>query len=167
LNEAAREVLALLAGDLHRSNVVLSTGFAVGLPRVGGDRIQLQQVIMNLVRNAADAMEEIEDRPRLLTISTQSDHDHVKLTVRDAGPGFGSEDPDTPFQAFYTTKSEGMGIGLSVSRSIIESHGGRLWAEVDGGPGASLSFTLPCYAGGCPSNGAADSRRAPAASEPS
>jgi PAS domain S-box-containing protein len=167
LNEAAREVLALLAGDLHRSNVVLSTGFAEELPPVAGDRIQLQQVIMNLVRNAADAMEDIEDRPRVLMIGTGSDEGNVKLTVRDTGPGFGSDDPDRIFQAFYTTKSDGMGIGLSVSRSIIESHGGRLWAEINDGPGASLSFTLPHVVDGDAGSAAAGSARVPAPSEPS
>jgi len=160
-------VLALLAGDLHRSKVVLRTEFSEGLPAVSGDRIQLQQVIMNLVRNAADAMEDIDNRPRLLLIGTESDHGHVKLVVRDAGPGLGSGDPDLIFQAFYTTKSDGMGIGLSVSRSIIESHGGRLWAEVDDGPGASLSFILPYDADGHASIAAAGSPRAAAASESS
>lgn len=146
LNEAAREVLALVAGDLHRSRAVLSTAFADGLPQVRGDRIQLQQVIMNLVRNAFDAMRDVDDRPRRLVIETESsDDDYVKLTVRDVGVGLGVEDPDRIFQAFHTTKSDGMGIGLSVSRSIIESHGGRLWAEANDGPGASFSFTIPEY----------------------
>lgn len=148
LNEAAREVLALVAGDFHRSRIVLNTAFADGLPQVGGDRIQLQQVIMNLVRNAFDAMQDVDDRPRQLVIKTESsDNDHVKLTVRDVGVGLGTEDPDRIFQAFHTTKSDGMGIGLSVSRSIIESHGGKLWAEANDGPGASLSFTIPEYEG--------------------
>lgn len=152
LNEAAREVLALVVGDFQRSRVVLSTEFAEGLPQVGGDRIQLQQVIMNLVRNASDAMRDIETRPRRLIIKTESfEEGTVKLMVRDVGVGLGAEDPDRLFHSFHTTKSDGMGIGLSISRSIIESHGGRLWAEPNDGPGASFSFTIPEYVEGGPS----------------
>ena len=163
LNEAAQEVLALIANDLRRGHVVLKTEFADRLPLVRGDRIQLQQVMMNLLRNAIDAMQEIDDRPRLLGIKTEPvADDQVKLTVRDVGAGFGTEDPDRIFQAFYTTKSGGMGIGLSVSRSIIESHGGRLWAETNDGPGASLAFTIPEHAGGEAAMPAGDATKSPA-----
>jgi PAS domain S-box-containing protein len=146
LNEAVREVIALSWGDLQRRCVVLRTELADGLPLVGGDRIQLQQVIMNLLRNAADAMSNVEDRPRRLLIQTIPDQgDHVRLSVQDTGVGFGPQGAEKLFDAFYTTKSDGMGIGLSVSRSIIESHSGRLWAEANDGPGATFSFSIPEY----------------------
>lgn len=151
LNEAAREVLALTARDLQTGGVVMRTEFTDGLPRVRGDRIQLQQVIMNLLRNASDAMRDIDDRPRRLRISTTTtENGDVKLTVQDVGIGLGADGPERIFQAFYTTKGDGMGIGLSVSRSIIESHGGRLWVEANDGPGTTLSFTVPDHAGDDP-----------------
>jgi PAS domain S-box-containing protein len=149
LHEAAREVIALLSSDLQRAGVVLRTELADGLPPVGGDRIQLQQVIMNLLRNAADAMSGVDNRPRLLVIRTESDEeDNVRVSVQDAGIGFGLEGEERVFEAFYTTKSEGMGIGLSVSRSIIESHNGRLWAATNDGPGVTFSFFIPRYSTG-------------------
>jgi signal transduction histidine kinase len=99
---------------------------------------------MNLLRNAADAMSEIKDRPRLLQLRTAGDEDgQVRLTVRDAGIGFSPEGAERLFEAFYTTKSDGMGIGLSVSRSIIERHNGRLWAQANDGPGATFAFSIP------------------------
>jgi PAS domain S-box-containing protein len=144
LNEAAREVIALLLGELQRSRVVLQTNLADDLPLVTGDRVQLQQVILNLVRNASDAMSGIDDRPRQVVIRTEPDEDHgVRLTVQDAGVGLEPQDMAKVFEAFYTTKRDGMGIGLSVSRSIIESHHGRLWAEPNDGPGATFSFSIP------------------------
>lgn len=148
LSEAAGEVIDLLSSDLQRSRVVLRTAFADGLPLVGGDRIQLQQVLMNLLRNAADAMSSVDDRPRLLVVRTESDEeDHVSLSVQDAGIGFGPEAAERLFEAFYTTKNDSMGIGLSVSRSIIESHHGRLWAASNDGPGATFSFSISKYSG--------------------
>ena len=109
-----------------------------------GDRVQLQQVILNLLRNGADAMTTVEDRPRELLIRTErKDDDQVRLTVKDVGVGFTPETADKLFEAFYTTKTDGMGIGLSVSRSIIERHHGRLWAEPNDGPGATFSFSIP------------------------
>jgi len=145
LNEAAREVIALSSRDLQRSHVTLRTELADDLPPVAGDRVQLQQVILNLLRNASDAMRGVEDRPRWLIIRTQRDEDNrVRLTVKDAGTGFESETLNRLFNAFYTTKSDGMGIGLSISRSIIERHRGRLWAAPnDDGPGATFSFSIP------------------------
>jgi C4-dicarboxylate-specific signal transduction histidine kinase len=104
---------------------------------------------MNLLRNAADAMSDLDDRPRQLLIRTETEQGHqVRLCVRDVGTGFGSQSAEHLFDAFYTTKSDGMGIGLSVSRSIIESHGGRLWAEANDGPGATFSFSVREYAAG-------------------
>ncbi|EHK52576.1 multi-sensor signal transduction histidine kinase [Mesorhizobium alhagi CCNWXJ12-2] len=148
LNEAAREVIDLLWSDLQRSRVVLRTAFADGLPVASGDRIQLQQVIVNLLRNAADAMSDVDDRQRRLLIKTEGDEDdHVRLTVQDAGVGIQPEAAERLFEAFYTTKSDGMGIGLSVSRFIIESHNGRLWAASNDGPGATFSFSIPRYSG--------------------
>lgn len=144
LNDAAQEVVALLSADLQRNRVTLRIELADELPMVAGDRVQLQQVIMNLLRNAADAMSDIKDRPRLLQVRTTGDEDgQVRLTVRDAGIGFSPEGAERLFEAFYTTKSDGMGIGLSVSRSIIERHNGRLWAQANDGPGATFAFSIP------------------------
>jgi C4-dicarboxylate-specific signal transduction histidine kinase len=144
LNEATREVLALSSNDLQRSNTVLQLGLADDLPVIDGDRIQLQQVILNLLRNASDAMLAVHDRPRQLLIQTQLDADQVRLNVRDTGVGLSSQSRDSLFEAFHTTKREGMGIGLFVSRSIIEKHHGRLWAAPNqDGPGTTFSFSIP------------------------
>ena len=144
LTEATREVLALLLNELQRNRVVVRADFADDPPLVSGDRIQLQQVIANLLRNASEAMNTVDDRPRLLCIAIRPHPgDQVCLSVADAGVGLDSEGMDRLFQPFYTTKTEGMGIGLSVSRSIIESHQGRLWATPNEGPGATFSFSIP------------------------
>jgi PAS domain S-box-containing protein len=145
LSEAAREVIALSSSDLQSRQVVVSTEFANDLPPIIGDRVQLQQVILNLMLNAADAMSGIEDRARQLVIRAEPDEaGGARLSVEDAGVGFEPQDMDRLFEAFYTTKSGGMGIGLFVSRSIIENHGGRLWAARHHGPGATFSFSIPC-----------------------
>ena len=144
LNEATREVITLSRSELQRNRVVLQSELADDLPNVTGDRVQLQQVILNLVRNASDAMVDVHDRPRQLLVKTeQMDGDRVRLTVRDAGIGVDPQVVDKLFDAFYTTKRDGMGIGLSVSRSIIERHHGRLWAERNDGPGATFAFLVP------------------------
>jgi signal transduction histidine kinase/HAMP domain-containing protein len=143
LNEATREVIALSSNDLHRNRVVLQSDLSSDLPMISGDRIQLQQVILNLLRNASDAMVDVHDRPRQLQIRTEREGDRVRLTVRDAGIGLPAQSMDSLFDAFYTTKSGGMGIGLFVSRSIVERHQGRLWAEPNDGPGATVSFSVP------------------------
>ena len=144
LNEATREVLALSLSELQRNRVIVLQELADGLPLVAGDRVQLQQVILNLIRNASDAMSAVDDRPRQLLIRTEADEDdHVHLTVKDVGVGFAPQAADRLFESFYTTKNEGMGIGLSVSRSIIESHHGRLWARLNNGPGATFAFFIP------------------------
>ena len=144
LNDAAREVLALSASELQSRRVVLKTEFANNLPAVRGDRVQLQQVTLNLVLNAADAMTDVVDRSRDLLVGTGADRDGgVRLWVRDAGVGFDPHDAERLFDAFYTTKTDGMGIGLSISRSVIESHNGRLWATPNDGPGTTFSFWLP------------------------
>ena len=144
LNEATREVIALSLSDLQRNRVMLQSELADDLPPATGDRIQLQQVIVNLLRNASDAMADVHDRPRQLLIKTEREGAHgVRLTVRDVGVGLDRQSTDKLFDVFYTTKSGGMGIGLSVSRSIIENHGGRIWAEPNEGPGATFGFSIP------------------------
>ena len=145
LNEATREVVALSLSELQRNRVIVQSELADDLPSITGDRVQLQQVILNLLRNASDAMAGVHDRPRQLLIRTEREGgDRVRVTVRDAGTGFDRQSMDKLFDAFYTTKSDGMGIGLSVSRSIVERHHGRLWAEPNDGPGATFSFSIPC-----------------------
>jgi len=144
LNEATREVVALSLSELQRNRVIVREDLAENLPPVSGDRVQLQQVILNLFLNASDAMSNVDDRPRQLVIRTERDEgDCVRLTVQDAGVGFEAQAVDKLFDAFYTTKSGGMGIGLSVSRSIIEGHHGRIWAVPNDGPGATFSFSIP------------------------
>jgi PAS domain S-box-containing protein len=144
LNEVTREVIALSLSDLQRNRVALQSELADDLPTITGDRIQLQQVILNLLRNASDAMVGVNDRPRQLLIRTErEDGDRVRVSVRDAGVGVDPQSMNKLFDAFYTTKSDGMGIGLSVSRSIIERHRGRFWAEQNDGPGATFSFSIP------------------------
>jgi PAS domain S-box-containing protein len=144
LNEAAQEVIALSLTEISRHGVVLESELDESLPNVIGDRIQLQQVILNLVRNALDAMADLHDRRRLLLIKTASDLDnHVQFTVRDVGVGLDRENLDKLFDAFYTTKSGGMGIGLSISRSIIERHHGRMWAMPNDDGGATFAFSIP------------------------
>jgi signal transduction histidine kinase len=147
LNAATREVMALSLSELQRQRVVIRQELAAALPAVTGDRVQLQQVILNLLVNAADAMSGIDDRPRELLIRTEAIAGaQVSLSVRDTGMGFEARDAERLFTAFYTTKRGGMGIGLSVSRSIIENHRGRLWASVNAGPGATFAFSIPCRA---------------------
>ncbi|HEY1657369.1 MAG TPA: PAS domain S-box protein [Candidatus Sulfotelmatobacter sp.] len=149
LNQATREVISLSLSDLQRWRVIVLQELADNLPLLMADRVQVQQVIMNLVRNASDAMSNIDDRPRELLIRTEREEgDRVQLSVKDAGVGFEPQAADRLFEAFYTTKHEGMGIGLSISRSIIEAHEGRLWATANDGPGATFSFSIPCKAAG-------------------
>jgi PAS domain S-box-containing protein len=145
LHEAAREVLALSASELQRRRVIVRTDFAEAFPPVRADRIQLQQVILNLVLNAVDAMETVDGRPRELYIASRRTDGQVMLDMRDVGQGIEPDNIDQLFDAFHTTKPEGMGIGLSISRSIIEAHGGRLSAAPNpDGSGATFSFSIPC-----------------------
>jgi PAS domain S-box-containing protein len=145
LNEATREVTALSLSEIQRVGVILRWELADDLPPVVGDRIQLQQVIFNLIRNAVDAMSTIDDRPRELLIRTQRDEgNQVRLSVKDSGAGVTPQAAEKIFDSFYTTKTDGMGIGLSVSRSIIDAHQGRLWAALNDGPGCTFSFVIPC-----------------------
>jgi signal transduction histidine kinase len=145
LNEATREVTALWLSELQRTGVMLRYELADDLPAAAGDRIQLQQVILNLLRNAADAMSTVDDRPRELLIRTERDEaNQVRLSIKDSGVGLTTQAAEKIFEAFYTTKTDGMGIGLSISRSIIEAHRGRLWATPNDGPGSTFSFAIPC-----------------------
>lgn len=145
LNEVAREVTALSLAEIQKHGVTLRQEFANDLPPAVGDRIQLQQVILNLIRNAADAMSTIDGRPREMLIRTERDEgNQIRLSVKDSGVGFTPQVAGKIFEAFYTTKADGMGIGLSVSRSIIEAHQGRLWATSNDGPGCTFSFAIPC-----------------------
>ncbi len=145
LNEATREVITLLSSEIQRHGVIAQTRLADDIPPVIGDRVQLQQVILNLIVNACEAMSNVEDRPREVTITTEQDEiDRIRLIVADTGLGFDPQDADRMFEAFYTTKTAGMGIGLSVSRSIIDTHRGQLWAVPNVPHGAVISLTLPC-----------------------
>lgn len=145
LNDAVREVIALSWGELQRCRVVLQTDFGAGPASILGDRIQLQQVILNLIVNATDAMREVSDRPRNLFVTTASDGSEVRVSVRDSGIGIDHKATGL-FEAFRSTKVHGMGVGLTVSRSIVENHGGRIWATSNDGPGATFSFAIPCCA---------------------
>ena len=145
LNDATREVIALSLNELQISQVTVRTELAADLQSVAADRVQLQQVVLNLLRNALDAMNTVDDRPRDLLIRTEREEgDRVRLSVKDSGVGFDPQNIDKLFEAFHSTKSDGMGVGLSVSRSIIENHQGRLWAVLNDGPGATFSFSVPC-----------------------
>jgi PAS domain S-box-containing protein len=144
LNEAAQDVIALSLSECQRNHITVYPELAEDLPSITGDRVQLQQVILNLLLNAVQAMSTVNDRPRRLIVRTEREMaDHVRLTVQDTGVGLDAQGVAKCFDAFYTTKSEGMGIGLSVSRSIIESHHGRIWATPNNGPGAKFSFSIP------------------------
>ena len=147
LNEAAREVITLLSGELQKNNVILKHEFSDRLPTVNGDRVQLQQVILNLIRNGSDAMDAVNDKPRQLVIRTEMDGNHVTVSVQDSGVGFSPEIRERLFESFFTTKPEGMGVGLSLSRSIVEAHHGHLWAARNDGPGATFAFSIPCDSG--------------------
>lgn len=144
INETIREVIALMRSELRRTGIALQTRLADGLPLVQGDRVQLQQVMLNLILNAVEAMSGSHAGARELLISTEEDEANcVRVAVRDSGPGLEPDSLDRLFDAFYTTKPEGMGMGLSICRSIIEAHGGRVWATPNPPRGAVLQFTLP------------------------
>jgi PAS domain S-box-containing protein len=142
MNEAIQEVVSLAQVELRRTRVALRTELG-DLPPVLGDRVQLQQVVLNLIMNGIEAMNAVEDRPRELIINTQSgDMDQVCVVVQDSGIGLDPKNMERIFDAFYTSKSGGLGMGLAISRSIVENHGGRLWASPNDGPGATFRFTL-------------------------
>lgn len=146
LNEAVQDVMALADGQIRRNRVVLRMELSEQLPMVFGDRVQLQQVVLNLVMNGIDAMNTTEEALRELTIKTQNgEPGQVQVTVQDSGVGLSPQTAHRIFDAFYTTKPDGMGMGLAISRSIVENHGGRLWALMNQGPGATFQFTVPRY----------------------
>jgi PAS domain S-box-containing protein len=149
LNQLIHETLTLTQPELTRKQVSLQLELAPELPRVPADRIQLQQVLLNLVVNALDAMSSVADRQRVLRIRTdRSESDAVQIAVNDNGIGLGPVGTEQVFQPFYTTKPDGLGMGLAISRSIVEAHGGRLWATPNDGFGATFQFTLPIQDGG-------------------
>ncbi len=144
LNEAILGVIGLTRGEMSNGGVVMQTRMADGLPCVWGDRVQLQQVILNLIMNAIEAMSGVAEGSRKLTISTdKAEAGAVRITVSDSGPGLPAGNTERIFEAFYTTKASGLGMGLSICRSIVQAHGGRLWAEPNKPRGAVFFMQLP------------------------
>jgi signal transduction histidine kinase len=145
MKEVIQDVLGLVGPELVKNRVELTCELQPDLPRVFGDRVQLQQVLLNLIMNAIEAMAGVtQQQPRELLIKSEmSDGGQVVVSVRDSGMGLDEQQHEHIFEAFFTTKSEGVGMGLSISRTIIEAHGGRLWATANSGPGATFQFTLP------------------------
>jgi PAS domain S-box-containing protein len=143
LNEAINEVIVLGRSAIIKNGVWVQTRLSEGLFPVHGDRVQLQQVVLNLLLNAVEAMGSVEAAPRELLISTRQDHTGVVVAVHDSGPGIHPEHLDRVFKSFYTTKTRGTGMGLSICRSIVDAHGGRLWAEANEPRGVIFQFTLP------------------------
>ncbi len=144
VNDVVREAVALMQSELNSHRVSLRTELAPAAPKILGDRVQLQQVILNLVMNAIDAMQPVVDRPREMVIRSGQDETYrVLLSVTDCGVGISADGAERLFQAFFTTKSSGMGMGLSICRSIVEAHGGHLSASNNEGPGATFQFILP------------------------
>jgi C4-dicarboxylate-specific signal transduction histidine kinase len=145
INDAILEVIALTRTEAANNGVSVRTQLAEGLPRVRGDRVQLQQVLVNLIINAIEAMRDVGEEERELLISTRNEPDGVSVEVRDSGPGFAPAALERVFEAFYTTKPGGLGLGLSICRSIIEAHGGRLWASPNVPRGATFEFTVSAH----------------------
>jgi signal transduction histidine kinase len=144
LNEAIDEVVVLARSAISKNGVSVQTPRAERMLPVEGDRVQLQQVVLNLILNAIEAMGSFQEGPRDLSINTeQGQANGALVAVRDSGPGIDAKQLERVFEAFYTTKSGGIGMGLSICRSIIDAHGGRLWAEANGPRGAVFKFTLP------------------------
>lgn len=149
INDVIREAIVLVQREVLRHGVSLQTELASGLPPVLGDRVQLQQVIINLLMNGVEAMAPITDRPREIVIrSQQQDAGQVHVAVQDSGIGIDSATAEQLFSAFFTTKPSGMGMGLSISRSIIRAHGGRLWVSPNPDHGAAFQFTVPINGSG-------------------
>jgi C4-dicarboxylate-specific signal transduction histidine kinase len=146
INGPIRDVIELTRTEAMKNGVSIRAKLAEGLPPVRGDRVQLQQVMLNLIINAIEAMSGLDRGKREVLISTErTGLGDVLVVVRDTGPGLSPEDRERIFEAFYTTKSAGLGMGLSICRSIIEAHGGRLWATANGTQGATLQFALPAH----------------------
>jgi len=147
INAAIREVVELTGGEARKSRARVETQLAHDLPLIEGERVALQQVLLNLIVNAIEAMLGVDGERHVLIATRCTADGCVLVTVRDSGPGFGSLNPDSIFAPFYTTKSTGLGMGLSICRSIIEAHGGRLWASENAPHGAVIQFTVPTQAG--------------------
>jgi signal transduction histidine kinase len=146
LNQVVNEAIALVEGELIKHRVSLRTELAPGLPEILGDRVQLQQVIINLLINGIEAMGAVNDRRRELFIrSGKDDEGHLVLSVTDNGIGISAQNANLLFNAFFTTKSSGLGMGLSICRSIVEAHGGRMSASNNEGPGATFQLVLPLH----------------------
>jgi signal transduction histidine kinase len=151
INDVLKEAIALVEREMDGHQVLSRMELAPALPMILGDRVQLQQVIINLVMNGVEAMQSVWDLPRELVIGSRQDETHqVLVTVTDSGVGISAEDADRLFNAFFTTKSGGMGTGLSICRSIVEAHGGRMSVANNVGPGARFQFTLPLHQEGTP-----------------
>jgi signal transduction histidine kinase len=143
VNEIIQEMVVLLRGEATRYAVSVRTELAAGLPETVGDRVQLQQVLLNLIMNGIDAMKTVDGTRELLVNSQRAENEHLLITVSDTGVGLPPRQADQIFDAFFTTKLNGTGMGLRISRSIVESHGGRLWASSNSPRGACFHFTLP------------------------
>jgi signal transduction histidine kinase len=144
INKTVLEVTALTRGEVLKSRVKVRTQLEEGLPPVEADRVQLQQVLLNLIINAIEAMRGVAEGSRELMITTaRNGSGSIMVSLRDTGPGLDPKEVDRVFEAFFTTKAEGMGMGLAICRSIIEAHGGRLWATANEPRGAIFQFTLP------------------------
>jgi C4-dicarboxylate-specific signal transduction histidine kinase len=143
INDAILEVMTVVRGEVVQNQIRVQTQLSDSLRHVRGDRVQLQQVMLNLIINAIQAMSGSADGIRELRISTESTKDEVRVAVRDTGPGLNADNLQLPFEPFYTTKPSGMGMGLSICRAIVEEHGGRLWASKNEPQGALFQFALP------------------------
>jgi signal transduction histidine kinase len=146
MNEVIHEMLALIIGDMSRRSISVRIELADDLPQIAGDRVQLQQVLMNLMMNGIDAMKDSNGTRELIVNSQRADNQQIMVTISDTGVGLPPQHADKIFNAFFTTKPNGTGMGLRISRSIIESHGGHLWAENNSPQGASFHLTLPIQA---------------------
>jgi len=142
LNEMVREMIVLLRGEATRHKILIGTDLATGLPQVTGDRVLLQQVLMNLMLNGIEAMKDVDGKRELLIKSQETENEEVIVSVSDTGVGLPAQQADQIFKAFFTTKPQGTGMGLSISRSIVEAHGGRLWADGNSPRGVNFCFTL-------------------------
>jgi signal transduction histidine kinase len=146
VNEVIREMIVLLRNQATRYSIFVRTDLAADIPQIVGDRVQLQQVLMNLIVNSIDAMTKVEGMRNLAIKSQRAENEQLMVSVSDTGVGLPSQQADQIFNAFFTTKVQGTGMGLRISRSIVESHGGRLWAADNSPRGASFHFTLPTTA---------------------
>ena len=146
INQIVAEVLRVLSDELRDNRIVVETELAVDLPRIAGDHVQIQQTLINLVHNATEAMAGLTDRARLLVLKSTRQGDELLIEVRDHGTGI--NDTVRVFEPFFTTKESGMGMGLAISRSIVEAHGGRIWATVNKEAGTTFSIALPLTSAG-------------------